>query len=197
MGLFLGSFLGHFWTLPGTPRRGPRAARARGRPGPRGPGGAPGRPGAPPARAGNLGHFWGRFSGPIYIVSLLQGVFLGVPGAPRGGPPARPPRPPGGQKSVHFFGYLITLPVGTVWDTFSTRDILGQSILGPILGPFLGVFLGSFLRLSGAPSKGRQNLGRIRESGKRRDPLCGLTRNGGYVRDGLSSLASTAVRAAS
>ena len=35
-----------------------------------------------------------------------------------GGPPG-----PGGQKSAHFFGYLITLPVGTVfWDFSAPRD---------------------------------------------------------------------------
>ena len=33
-------------------------------------------------------------------------------------PPGGPPRAPGGQKSAHFFGYLITLPVGTEFWNF-------------------------------------------------------------------------------
>ena len=35
------------------------------------------------------------------------------PGAPPGRPPGAPGIRPGGPKSAHFFGYLITLPVGT------------------------------------------------------------------------------------
>ena len=41
-----------------------------------------------------------------------KGTFLGPPRGPPGGPPG------GGQKSAHFFGYLITLPVGTDFGTF-------------------------------------------------------------------------------
>ena len=59
----------------------------------------------------------GPFLGPIYILFVLergvQGGYplgaLGTPGAPPG---------PGGPKSAHFFGYLITLPVGTVLGLF-------------------------------------------------------------------------------
>ena len=53
-------------------------------------------------------------------------VHFGVPGAtPPGGVP-------GCAKSAHFFGYLITLPVGTVWRLFS----------GPRKPPILGHFGG-------------------------------------------------------
>merc|ERR1712212_518602 len=38
-------------------------------------------------------------------------------GGPGGGSPLGVPRgPPGGPGCAHFFGYLITLPVGTKWD---------------------------------------------------------------------------------
>jgi hypothetical protein len=48
-----------------------------------------------------------------------MGVPEGALCAPPGGPPrGGVPRAPGGQKSAHFFGYLITLPVGTVWSLF-------------------------------------------------------------------------------
>ena len=106
----------------------PRAARGRGgeisgkfrgRPG--APRGAPGSPIFGPPGTPKMAPFWG----PIYTIFVLQeppfggvlpGHFLGL----RGG------SPPGGQKSAHFFGYLITLPVGTVWALFSDPP-LGHS----------------------------------------------------------------------
>ena len=50
-----------------------------------------------------------------------------------------PGDPPGGGKSAHFFGYLITLPVGTVWAIFSPP---GTPPPGP---PWRGHPLGSGL----------------------------------------------------
>ena len=55
----------------------------------------------------------------------------GVPrGPPRGGPRGAP-RAPGG---VHFRGYLITLPVGTKWDTgfLAPRDRVIQGYPHPV-----------------------------------------------------------------
>ena len=107
---------------PPDPRR-PGAARGR----PRRPRGrAPGRPGAGSWGAQNRGSPGpaprppqkGGFLGPPYILKCLtRGYFGGSRlGAPKWGwgvhfsaPGARP----GGQKSAHFFGYLIILPVGT------------------------------------------------------------------------------------
>ena len=101
-----------------TPGAGKFPAPARGRPGrPRGAPGAPrAPPGAPPGRP--------RF-GPIPGLYILYLYYSGgVSPPPRGGRPGCTfglpgGLPPGGQKSAHFFGYLITLPVGTVWATFS------------------------------------------------------------------------------
>ena len=98
-----GKFRGGKFRPPGRPPGGP----------PRGPPGSPpGTPlGTPPGTP-----FWGL----IYILFVLQGVSGAPPGTPPGDPPGGPPgRPPGGAKSAHFFGYLITLPVGTVWAIFS------------------------------------------------------------------------------
>ena len=93
-----------------------------------------GAPGAPPgAPAGPLpdpilGPQPGSHSGGLYyIFSTKRGVPGGALWAPPGGPPGAPG--PGGAKSAHFFGYLITLPVGTVWAIFSPpagTPILGQ-----------------------------------------------------------------------
>ena len=44
-----------------------------------------------------------------------------------------PGGPPGGQKSAHFFGYLITLPVGTEFCFFG---IFGQNRAPPGTPPF-------------------------------------------------------------
>ena len=113
--------------LPGAPR-GPPGARARARARARGPGAPrpapPARgPRAPPARPGKSGHFW-PILGAIYILLYSRrGVFRGSPRTPRNPPPGGAPR--GGQKSAHFFGYLITLPVGTVWALFSRPDFGG------------------------------------------------------------------------
>ena len=94
----------------GPPARGPPGA-PRGPPGPGAPGAPRGPPGAPRGDPGN-----GAQNGPLLIHFNIQ---LGVPG---GYPPGAPRGacPPGGQKSAHFFGYLITLPVGTkIWTFFS------------------------------------------------------------------------------
>ena len=91
-----------------SPRGPPGAPPARGPPGaPRGPpGGPPGTPPGPPAG--------GQY---IYYFLLLRGSPGGVP--PGGPPGPRGAPPPGGPKSAHFFGYLITLPVGTkIWFFF-------------------------------------------------------------------------------
>ena len=95
-------------TPPGAPPGGPPGGGggARGGPPPRG---APGRPGGrnfAPARTGpNLA-----VSGPKWYYFIVLGPPWGPPsGRPPGGAAQR-----GGQKSAHFFGYLITLPVGTI-----------------------------------------------------------------------------------
>ena len=87
-------------------------------PGEGGPGGPPGGPGRAPAGPPKRGPYGALY---INILILKGGVQGGTPWvhdlAP-GGPPG-----PGGQKSAHFFGYLITLPVGTVfWDFSAPRD---------------------------------------------------------------------------
>ena len=47
--------------------------------------------------------------------------FLVLRGKRGGTPPGGPPAPRGGKKSAHFFGYLITLPVGTKLGHFGTE----------------------------------------------------------------------------
>jgi len=92
---------------PGRPGEKIPDFRPPGPPGPGAPRGAPrGPPGTPPGPPG-----WG----PIYMSFVHLG---GSPGGPPGGPPGGVP--PGGPKSAHFFGYLITLPVGTKIGIFST-----------------------------------------------------------------------------
>ena len=106
------------------PRAGPGPGRAPGAPRPgRPPGGAPGappgRPRGAPGRPRRDPHF-GPFLAQIDYILYLEGGFWGGLKPPPKTPPG-PPLPggcPGGQKSAHFFGYLITLPVGTVWATF-------------------------------------------------------------------------------
>ena len=110
-------------TPPGPPVRGPPGRgpppRPPGKfpgPGPPGPGGRPGRPRGPVRGPQPDPQKWA-LSGPIHIYFHIQ---LGGPG---GYPPgcifgAPGPGGPGGPKSAHFFGYLITLPVGTVLGTF-------------------------------------------------------------------------------
>ena len=98
--------------------------------------------------------------------------------------------PRGGQKSAHFFGYLITLPVGTVWATFSgpgpsratPRNPPGTPPPGPGEAP------GSSPRRTGShyrtapdavcPAERDGALGRRPSDGY---PLDGLTANGWYV----------------
>ena len=126
----------------GPPGRGaPRGARENFRE-ISGPG--PGRRGAPrgprfwaPRDPQNGAPKWAQ-NGPYIWNIRLEPPFRGAPPggalcAPRG-------VPPGGQKSAHFFGYLITLPVGTVWATFSTPpfwDSLGQFGIMPIWTVFI------------------------------------------------------------
>ena len=118
----------HGWDPSGTPGQGPPArGAARGARGEiSGPGGPPARgaPGGPRgAKIGPPPDPWnGPFLGPFPILFvLLRGGPGGYPLGARFGPGGPPG--PGGQKSAHFFGYLITLPVGTVfWDFSAPRD---------------------------------------------------------------------------
>ena len=111
------------------PRGRPRAGAARAPPGaPRAPPGRP--PGAPPGRP----HF-GPIRGYYTIFCIRNGGYPPLPGGPSGGALLGPPGglPPGGQKSAHFFGYLITLPVGTkFWDNFWAPP--GHPVWGPCQG---------------------------------------------------------------
>ena len=120
--------------LPATPRAGlpgrlpaltPGAGNFRAGPGRAGPGRAPGRR---PKSAQNRPIFGPKigpkidpFLGLYTYISIFEPPSQG--GFPEGGFSASPggsrEPPPGGRKSAHFFGYLITLPVGTVWATFS------------------------------------------------------------------------------
>ena len=129
---------------PPGPRRGGRGKfPGPGRAGPRAPGAPPGDPAGDPSGTPVWGPILGPVWGPyIYIFILLDppsggpiwGALCAPPGGPRGAPR------PGGQKSAHFFGYLITLPVGTVWALFFPPpgqggfwDSLGDSRLGECL----------------------------------------------------------------
>ena len=133
---------------PGGPP-GPPPARAPAPPGR--PGGPPGAPRAPPPggrkkckkwapghfpvkqrKMAFLGLFWPNILS--FILEMgVQGVYPpGCTFGPPRGAPGGPPRAPPGQKSAHFFGYLITLPVGTDFGTFfgPPRDTpLGQTPL--------------------------------------------------------------------
>ena len=119
------------------PYRDPRLGASRGAPGPGGPRGRPGGNFRPPARGppgaprgppgAPQGPPWeGPKKGPFGPFSHIK---CSTNGGSRGGTPwvyifgpGGPPGP-GGQKSAHFFGYLITLPVGTVfWDFSAPRD---------------------------------------------------------------------------
>ena len=131
----------------GTPVRGPPGPGPPGAPagkfpgpGPPGPGaarGAPGGPKWPPAGAPK----WALF-GPFSTINRI------TQGGPGGYPPgctfwAPGPGGPGGPKSAHFFGYLITLPVGTVLGTFFGPPGTGQNggIRGQIGGYAVWVLL--------------------------------------------------------
>ena len=115
-------------TPPGGPRGAPGGPPRGGPPGgpraggnfPGGPGGARAGRGAPGARAparGPRGAPGGAPWGAPVRTIIYRRADLG-PGAP-GGLPGGPRGAPGCTKSAHFFGYLITLPVGTVWALFS------------------------------------------------------------------------------
>ena len=140
---------------PGTPSQGPPG----GPPGPGpGPGRAPGAPGRParrpppggparPPRGPENRAIFGPILGGLYILLYsCRGGILGVPQDPPKSPPRG--RAPGGEKSAHFFGYLITLPVGTVWALF--LDPPGTPP-GPPFGPYPG-------STPGAPSVGGRLL---------------------------------------
>ena len=86
--------------------------------------------------------------------------------APQGG------SPPGGQKSAHFFGYLITLPVGTVWS--------------PPRGHFRWDRAPYHLRWAVFihPRSGYGWTGALGRRASDGYPLAGLTANGWYVPSG-------------
>ena len=93
---------------PGGPPRGapPGGRGARGGGPARGPPRAPGGEISPP-----------RARGQIWPFPVKNGIILYYWDPPWGPPLGRPPggaAQRGGQKSAHFFGYLITLPVGTI-----------------------------------------------------------------------------------
>ena len=103
----------------------------------------------------------------------IWGALCAPPGAPRAG------GPPGGQKSAHFFGYLITLPVGTVWGLFfGPRDTPGLGQFGgyPWYHLRWAVFIHQLCCYGWAGA-----LGRRASDGY---PLAGLTANGWYVPSG-------------
>ena len=108
MGSKMGSKTTPKSTLSGTPFLGSPGRRARAR-------GAPGKSGEiPPGfRGAKKCTFWTPKTDPILYLSVLQGgSFSQIPdlGAP------------GGQKSAHFCGYLITLSFGTLfWTLFGPR----------------------------------------------------------------------------
>ena len=107
---------------PGAGRDSGRGEISRPGPGPaRAPPGRPGRPPGAPRGTPPGGPDLGPFRAYIYYICITQGGKTPLPvGAVRGALLGSPGGlPPGGQKSAHFFGYLITLPVGTVWATFS------------------------------------------------------------------------------
>ena len=131
----------HSETPPGPPSRGPPGGAPPGPPGrpPGAPRPAP-RPGAPrgplraPRRGPKMGPFWAK----IAYFSYYSGGIWGVPHlGPRRGVP------PGGPKSVHFFGYLITLPVGTKIWTFLAPP--GPPKMGVWRGYTGGISLGQCL----------------------------------------------------
>ena len=120
-----------------------RAGRARARPG-------------PPREAPKWAPKWALFGPPkrtlfggIYICFILQTPPKGGPRrGPKWTPPGDPPggspgARPGGEKSAHFFGYLITLPVGTVWALFFPPP--GQAGFGTVWrAPPGGVFIAPY-----------------------------------------------------
>ena len=150
-------------TPSGTPRPGlprgppPPPAREISGPGPGRPPGAPGAPRDPPAGAPRDPQN-GPFLGPILLYFDIRTPLLGGPArgallGPRG------PGTPGGQKSAHFFGYLITLPVGTVWATFSDPPF--WAIFGGFRGVSWGTPIGTvFIGSLGTPRRAYLGLDR-------------------------------------
>ena len=164
---------------PGPPGRGrPRGAgREISGPGPGRPGGARGRPGSPPPGPPRTPQN-GPFLGPIYTIFVLETPLLGGArwGALLGSPGAGPP---GGEKSAHFFGYLITLPVGTVWGHFSDPPFWA------ILGGYPGTPAeGSVYRTHWTHPVGHSWAGPLGRRASDGYPLGGLSPNGWYVPSG-------------
>ena len=166
-------------TLPGTPRPGAPpgggAGNFRARAG--APGGRPGAPREPPAGASQDPPKWPLLGAYIYYICIRNPPSGGRPlgctfGLPGGGTP-------GGQKSAHFFGYLITLPVGTVWGHF----------FGPpfwaILGGYPGTPAeGSVYRTHWTHPVGHSWAGPLGRRASDGYPLGGLSPNGWYVPSG-------------
>lgn len=87
--------------------------------------------------------------------------------------------PPGGEKSAHFFGYLITLPVGTVWGHFSDPPFWA------ILGGYPGTPAeGSVYRTHWTHPVGHSWAGPLGRRASDGYPLGGLSPNGWYVPSG-------------
>ena len=107
---------------PSGARRAPRGVPGPGRPVRENSGNSgfrPGPPGSPPgAPRDPPGAPWEPPDGPHGGSRDVQNGFRWATfGGPGGGSPLGVPRgPPGGPGCAHFFGYLITLPVGTKWD---------------------------------------------------------------------------------
>ena len=168
---------------PPGPRRGGRGKfPGPGRAGPRAPGAPPGDPAGDPSGTPVWGPILGPVWGPyIYIFIVLDppsggpiwGALCAPPGGPRGAPR------PGGQKSAHFFGYLITLPVGTVWALFfPPRD---RAVSGTVWGIAGWV---SVYRTYGTMRSMRCRAGPLGRRASDGYPLAGLTANGWYVPSG-------------
>ena len=86
--------------------------------------------------------------------------------APQGGPPR------GGQKSAHFFGYLITLPVGTVWSPPRGHSGWDRALYHLRWAVFIH------------PRSGYGWTGALGRRASDGYPLAGLTANGWYVPSG-------------
>lgn len=75
------------------------------------------------------------------FICIIEPIF-GVSGIPPG--LGTPPGPPGRAKSAHFFGYLITLPVGTKMGPLFFRVFSGSPVFQPRIPP-LGRLSGTML----------------------------------------------------
>ena len=159
--------------LPGGAGKFPGNFRPRAGP----PGGAPGTPilgpRGTPKMGPKMGPIWALINRIYGSDPPPGGPSLGVHFVPPGGGPPR------GAKSAHFFGYLITLPVGTVWGLFfGPRDTPGLGQFGgyPWYHLRWAVFIHQLCCYGWAGA-----LGRRASDGY---PLAGLTANGWYVPSG-------------